>query len=75
MTKAKRADLCLTIAGCINVASAENGSDTPDFIIAEYLVDCLEALDAAVRKREKWYGRAPQKVPNELKPTSKGPRT
>ena len=45
------------IESAINSASAENGSDTPDFILAEYLTDCLAAYDKAVVAREKWYGR------------------
>ncbi len=44
------------IESAINAASAENGSDTPDFILAEYLTDCLTAYDKAVVAREKWYG-------------------
>lgn len=46
------------IETAINKVSAENGSDTPDFILAEYLVGCLAAYDKAVTAREKWYGRA-----------------
>ena len=41
----------------LNKHSAENGSDTPDFILAELLVACLIAFDQAVNAREKWYGR------------------
>lgn len=41
----------------INCTSSENGSDTPDFILAEYLTDCLAVFDKAVSAREKWYGR------------------
>lgn len=41
----------------INRHSAENESNTPDFILAGFLVDCLETFDHAVRAREKWYGR------------------
>ncbi len=44
----------------INRNSAENGSDTPDFILAEYLIGCLKNFDAAVKWREKWYGREPR---------------
>lgn len=44
----------------INCNSAENGSDTPDFLLAEYLADCLVAFDKAVLAREKWYGRDPR---------------
>jgi hypothetical protein len=45
------------IRAAINRSSAENGSDTPDFILAEYLLGCLAAYDKAVTAREKWYGR------------------
>lgn len=41
----------------INRYSQESGSDTPDWILAEYLADCLAAFDAAATKRERWYGR------------------
>ncbi len=41
----------------IHKHSRENTSDTPDFILAEYLTDCLAAFDKAVRERERWYGR------------------
>ena len=45
------------IEKAINRASAENGSDTPDFILAEFLTDSLAAFDKAVATREAWYGR------------------
>ena len=41
----------------INCFSRENGSDTPDFILAEYLTACLDAYDKALQRREAWYGR------------------
>jgi hypothetical protein len=50
------------IEHAINCNSAENGSNTPDFILAEYLTDCLTAYDRAVTSREKWYGREPVPV-------------
>lgn len=46
------------LRSAINRASAENGSDSPDFILAEYLVGCLAVFDRAVVAREHWYGRA-----------------
>ena len=46
----------------INTHSQENASGTPDYILAEYLVACLDAFGAAVRYREEWYGRPPQPV-------------
>lgn len=41
----------------INKNSLENGSNTPDFILAEYLINCLHVFDKTVNKREEWYGR------------------
>ena len=40
----------------INRHSLENGSNTPDFLLAGYLDACLEAFDEAVRVRDQWYG-------------------
>lgn len=41
----------------LNKHSAENGSNTPDFILATYLTGCLASFNAAVAARESWYGR------------------
>jgi len=41
----------------INRNCMENASNTPDFILAQYLHSCLNAFDAAVQQRETWYGR------------------
>lgn len=41
----------------INRNSKENGSNTPDFMLAEFLTDCLIAFDKTTNLREKWYGR------------------
>lgn len=46
----------------INRHSKENGSDTPDFFLAEYLEGCLDVFDKTVSAREKWYGRGPTPV-------------
>jgi hypothetical protein len=47
----------------LNRHSMENGSDTPDFILATYLADCLATFDKATAHREAWYGRKPVVVP------------
>ena len=47
----------------LNAHSMENGSNTPDFILAKYLLGCLAAFDAAVERREEWYGRVPKASP------------
>lgn len=41
----------------LNYHSMEKKSNTPDFILASYLVGCLAAFDAAVKDRDLWYGR------------------
>jgi hypothetical protein len=40
----------------INRHSKENGSNTPDFILGQYLNACLVAFDNAVKGRDAWYG-------------------
>lgn len=40
----------------INQHSAERESNTPDFILAQFLINCLSAFDNAVKARDKWYG-------------------
>jgi len=47
------------IRAAINRCCAENGSDTPDFILAEYLTNCLNAYNKAVKLRDSWYRRDP----------------
>ena len=41
----------------INRYSLENGSDTPDYLLAEYLRRCLENYNETVSFREHWHGR------------------
>jgi hypothetical protein len=52
----------------INRYSVENESDTPDFILAQYVMLCLNAFNEASNAREKWYGRGPALVstPHDL---------
>ena len=41
----------------INRYSEENTSDTPDYILAHYILKALEAFNSTVNLREQWYGR------------------
>lgn len=43
----------------INKHSKENESDTPDFILAKYLNDCLDTYNHAIKSRDKFFGFAP----------------
>ena len=40
------------LASLINRHSLESGSNTPDFVLARYLVSCLKGYNAAVQHRE-----------------------
>lgn len=46
------------LSAIINRHSMENGSNTPDFILAKYLRYCLEAFNDTSLAREGWYGRS-----------------
>lgn len=46
----------------INKYSIENESDTPDFILAQFICDTLRAFESTTKEREKWYGRKPKKL-------------
>lgn len=61
-------DLRKDITSVLNRHSAENGSDTPDFLLAQFLLDCLKAFDLATINRDKWSGfkdgtKAPDPIP------------
>lgn len=45
------------LAALLNMYGTENGSNTPDFILADYMMDCLRAFETASRHRERWYGK------------------
>ena len=59
-------DLKKEIEHVINRASAENKSNTPDFILAKYLTDCLEAFNEAANRRSQWYEEAPKWPDGEI---------
>lgn len=46
-----RTELC----SLINKHSMENGSNTPDFILNQFLADVLMCFNKALRRRDEWY--------------------
>ena len=56
----------------INCYSMENGSNTPDFVLAQYLTDCLAAFDKAVQHREAYFGGCVNPSPCEATTLSTG---
>ncbi len=49
-----------SLKSLINKHGRENASNTPDFILAQYMDACLLAFDTAVQQRENWHGRDPR---------------
>ncbi len=54
-TGAGRESFRKELENLINRHSQEGGSDTPDFVLAEYFIACLEAFNKATRRRAEWY--------------------
>ena len=50
-------DLRMELSQLLNRHSRENASNTPDFILTEYMLACLEAFEKASNHREAWYGK------------------
>lgn len=44
------------LAELINKYCIENVSNTPDFIIADYLCACLDTFHSNVNMRDRWHG-------------------
>jgi hypothetical protein len=51
----EKPDFVHALSSLINSYSKENGSNTPDFVLAEYLEGCLKDFDAATNQRTNWY--------------------
>ena len=62
LIKRSRAKYHKKLTAILNTHNIENDSDTPDFILAQYLEDCLAAFAAATRARERWYSEKAPKV-------------
>ena len=43
------------LTALINKYSLERYSDTPDFILAEFMATCLHVLNRTISEREYWY--------------------
>ena len=52
----KKTKLEKKLSELINSQSRETDSNTPDFLLAEFMMNCLDAFELASNKREVWYG-------------------
>jgi len=57
-------DLREALRNVLNHASAENSSNTPDFILAELLTDVLAAFNKATLRRDAWFNKAANPQPS-----------
>lgn len=53
------------LTSLLNKYSKENKSNTPDFILSNYLLSCLRSFNYAVDERERWYGGISEKLSKE----------
>lgn len=51
----KYEQLIKDIAAVVNRHSLENRSDTPDFLLAEYMLGCLTVYENTVSVRKNWF--------------------
>ena len=54
------------LSALINKHSIENESNTPDWLLAQYLISCLAAFTVATQQRETWYGRDARRIVKPL---------
>ena len=54
------------LACVLNRYSQENASNTPDWILAQYLLGCLAAFNTAIQQRQTWYVSGPEEIPTVL---------
>ncbi len=52
----RRVNLEVDIRNILNRHSEENVSDTPDHILARYLINCLDAFNKATFARDEYWG-------------------
>lgn len=51
----KRTEFERELEGLINKYSSQSESDSPDFMLAEYLINCLNNFNLITRKGERWH--------------------
>lgn len=45
------------IAGLLNKYSQENRSNTPDYMLADFMLGCLNVYENTIRSRTEWFER------------------
>ena len=55
MPPKSRNDFRTELTKLLNKHSMEGPSSTPDFLLANFLISCLDTYDLTVRKRDEWH--------------------
>lgn len=50
----------------LNTHSVDAELSTPDFILAEYLINCLNSYRQAKASTENWHSSPPQRIPTAI---------
>ena len=66
MDEEKRDKVTKDLENVINSNSIENESNTADFILAEYLMDCLDNYKKIHDANERWYGKKLEIISDEV---------
>jgi hypothetical protein len=61
--------LAQDIAAVLNRHSMENASNTPDFLLAEYMERAMSAAEIMISRRDAWYGVSLTPGPSVTAPT------
>jgi hypothetical protein len=56
MTGEEKSQLSIELTSVLNKNGMENHSNTPDWVLGDYLVNCLETFFRATRDRDNFYG-------------------
>lgn len=59
-TNNKELDFKRDLAKLLNRYSMENGSNTPDFLLADYLFWCLLSYNSIAQKNDQWHSKDKQ---------------
>ncbi len=59
MTSNPITDFAEELQALLNKYNMENTSQTPDEILARYLMGCVMVFDSAVQQRDTWHGFMP----------------
>lgn len=52
-----KSEITTALSKLLNEHGIDSQTDTPDYILANYLVECLEAYVKAIDARRAWWGK------------------